>query len=152
LFFLAKLIPRICHDVNRVAYIFGEPVSDQLVDVTPTFLSFNVLSTLREADDIAMNILKESKCMDNISQMPVVLLPIHLGRDPLLREQSCQRCVVLRPFVTKDFMTGLPCSPGDHLPLAVVNKMAEKIKAGVPGISRVLFDLSSKPPGTTEWE
>ena len=84
--------------------------------------------------------------------MPVVLLPIHLGRDPLLREQSCQRCVVLRPFVTKDFMTGLPCSPGDHLPLAVVNKMAEKIKAGVPGISRVLFDLSSKPPGTTEWE
>ena len=84
--------------------------------------------------------------------MPIVLLPIRLGRDPLLREQSWQRCVVLRPFLTKDFMTGLACRPDSHLPSTVVNKMAEKIKAHVPGISRVLYDLSSKPPGTTEWE
>lgn len=55
----------------------------------------------------------------SISQMPVVLLPIHFDRDQALRIPSCQRSVVLRPFITKDFMTGLPAIPGNHLPIDV---------------------------------
>lgn len=151
LLFLAKLIPRICHDVNRVAYIFGDPVSDQIQDITPTMLSFNVLSTLRQCDSIAMDILKKRELTGRISQMPVVMLPLHFDRDPMTREPSCQRCIVLRPFVTNDFMTGIAAVPGKHLPEEVVFEMAKEIKQ-VPGISRVLYDLSAKPPGTTEWE
>jgi len=151
LFFLAKLIPRICHDVNRVAYIFGEEVSDQLQDITPTMLSFNVLSTLRQCDYIANNMLKKQNLMNKISQMPVVMLPLHFDRDVMTREPSCQRCIVLRPFITKDFMTGMAAVPGKHLPESVVLEMYKEI-AQVPGISRVMYDLSSKPPGTTEWE
>lgn len=40
--------------------------------------------------------------------MPVVLIPVHFERGPLYRNPSCQRSVVLRPFVTSDFMTGVP--------------------------------------------
>ena len=40
---------------------------------------------------------------------------------------SCQRAAVLRPFITKDFMTGLAAIPGEHIPIDVVNKMAEDV-------------------------
>jgi len=83
--------------------------------------------------------------------MPVVLIPIHFERGQMNRNPSCQRSVVIRPFVTNDFMTGTPAIPGKHLPVEVVTMMCQKVEK-VPGISRVLYDLTSKPPGTTEWE
>nr|XP_023028520.1 GMP synthase [glutamine-hydrolyzing]-like [Leptinotarsa decemlineata] len=83
--------------------------------------------------------------------MPVILIPLHFDRDQALRIPSCQRSVVLRPFCTQDFMTGVPAVPGKQLPVEVVRKMVQEV-VQVPGISRVLYDLTSKPPGTTEWE
>ena len=83
--------------------------------------------------------------------MPVVLIPVHFDRSQLERVPSCARSVVLRPFKTQDFMTGVPAIPGKDLPLDVVQKMVSEI-TGVPGVSRVLYDLTPKPPGTTEWE
>ncbi|XP_025836506.1 GMP synthase [glutamine-hydrolyzing] isoform X2 [Agrilus planipennis] len=58
LFFLARLIPRICHNVNRVCYIFGGLVKECIPDLTPTYLTSIVLSTLRQVDDIAMGVSK----------------------------------------------------------------------------------------------
>lgn len=83
--------------------------------------------------------------------MPVVLIPLHFDRDLLTRDPSCQRSVVLRPFITNDFMTGTAAVPGRDFPEDVLLEMVTQIKK-VPGISRVLYDLTSKPPGTTEWE
>ena len=59
--------------------------------------------------------------MGSISQMPVVLIPIHFDRNyqEIAAFPSCQRSVVLRPFVTCDFMTGVPALPGEHIPLQV---------------------------------
>lgn len=58
--------------------------------------------------------------MGGISQMPVVLIPVHFDRDPVDRRPSSQRSVVLRPFVTNDFMTGNPVVPGsDRMPMPV---------------------------------
>lgn len=55
-----------------------------------------------------------------ISQMPVVLIPVHFDRDPTNRTPSCSRSIVLRPFLTSDFMTGVPAIPGsEQLPLPV---------------------------------
>ncbi|CAG2062612.1 unnamed protein product [Timema podura] len=54
-----------------------------------------------------------------ISQMPVVLIPVHFDRDQVMRISSCQRSVVLRPFCTHDFMTGVPAVPGQDLPIDV---------------------------------
>lgn len=152
LVYLAKLIPRVCHNVNRVCYIFGDPVKDQVLDITPTYLTSHVLSSIRQVDDIATTVLMTSGFGKQIAQMPVVLIPIHFDRDSAIRLPSCQRSVVLRPFLTSDFMTGLPAVPSsDKLPLEVVERMVKEILT-VPGISRVLYDLTSKPPGTTEWE
>ena len=50
-----------------------------------------------------------------------------------------------------DFMTGIPALPGDHLPIAVLKKMVTEMK-NLQGISRIMYDLTAKPPGTTEWE
>lgn len=57
--------------------------------------------------------------MRKISQMPVVLIPVHFDRDIAYRHPSCQRSVVIRPFITEDFMTGIPALPGKHIPAAV---------------------------------
>lgn len=148
---MARLIPKVCHNVNRVCYIFGGCVRDVIQEITPTFLTPNVVDTLREADYLATKVLNEMGCLEKISQMPVVLLPIQFDRDSLCRSDPFLRSVVLRPFITQDFMTGRPAVPNHHLPLTVINKMVEEIMS-VPGISRVLYDLTSKPPGTTEWE
>ncbi|XP_058446257.1 GMP synthase [glutamine-hydrolyzing] isoform X1 [Malaya genurostris] len=150
--FLARLIPRILHNVNRVCYIFGDAVKYPVQDITHTLLTQNVVAQIRQADSIANRILLENECMRKISQMPVVLIPVHFDRDPAPKTPSCQRSVVLRPFITNDFMTGLPAVPGtDRLPLPVLQKMVDEI-GSLSGISRVLLDLTSKPPGTTEWE
>lgn len=116
---LAKIIPRICHNVNRVCYIFGGVVTFPVQDVTPTYLTPQVLSTLRECDYIAQTQLAASGYYNNIAQMPVILIPIHFDRDVASRQPSCQRSVVLRTLITEDFMTGIPAVPDKHLPLEV---------------------------------
>ena len=136
---LAKLIPRICHNINRVCYIFGDSVKFPLQDITQTFLTPHVLSTLREVDSIATNILMSGGFGATVSQMPVILIPIHFDRDVVSRQQSCQRSVVIRTFITEDFMTGIviifasiviiintilhlkgvPAIPNRHIPLEV---------------------------------
>ncbi|XP_076274979.1 GMP synthase burgundy isoform X2 [Rhynchophorus ferrugineus] len=151
IFFLARLMPRVCCNVNRVCYVFGGIVKEPLPDVTPTFLTGNVLATLRQCDDVAMTVLQNSGHMGSVNQMGVILIPLHFDRDQALRTPSCQRSVVLRPFCTQDFMTGSAAVPGRDLPLDIVQKMVQEVEK-VPGISRVLYDVTSKPPGTTEWE
>lgn len=47
--------------------------------------------------------------------MPVVLIPVHFDRDTATRMPSCQRSIVLRPFLTADFMTGLPAVPNTDM-------------------------------------
>jgi len=149
---LATIIPRVCHKINRVVWVFGPAVKDAIQDITPTRLTSVVLSKLREADYVAQKILSDSGYHKKISQMPVVLTPLHFDRDPLLsRTPSCQHSVVIRTFITSDFMTGIPALPGDQLPIAVLKKMVTEMK-NLQGISRIMYDLTAKPPGTTEWE
>ena len=72
-------------------------------------------------------------------------------RSPIEKVNSFQRSVVIRTFITQDFMTGVPAVPGTDLSAEVLAKMVSEIRT-VHGISRVLYDLTSKPPGPTEWE
>ncbi|ELT99234.1 hypothetical protein CAPTEDRAFT_224299 [Capitella teleta] len=150
-FHLTKLISKICHNINRVVYVLGSPVTEDVTDITPTYLTPGILGKLREADHAAHSALSLSGYTAKVSQMPVVLVPVHFDRSADRHQPSCQHSVVLRPFVTADFMTGVAAQPGKHMPAEVVLKMAEAMMA-VPGISRVMYDLTSKPPGTTEWE
>ncbi|XP_020900922.1 GMP synthase [glutamine-hydrolyzing] [Exaiptasia diaphana] len=149
--FLAKIIPKVCHNINRVCYAFGKRIKFQIQEITATYLSMGVLSQLRQADHVAHAVLAEYGCQKNLSQMPIVSIPVHFDRDPIDHIPSCQRSMVIRPFVTNDFMTGIAAVPGRHFPLEVLEEMVSRISK-VQGVSRVLYDLTSKPPGTTEWE
>jgi GMP synthase (glutamine-hydrolysing) len=65
---------------------------------------------------LKFQVLRVTGCAPSISQMPVVLIPVHFDRDQFGHVPSCQRSVVLRPFITHDFMTGLAAVPGKHIP------------------------------------
>lgn len=160
---LARVIPRLFHDINRVVYVFGDPVEFPVSDVTRTYLNDFIISKLQWADRIANEVLdgldEDHKrdpslevCTDRIQQMPVVMVPIHFDRDPTERRISTLRSFVLRPFITNDFMTGVAALPGRDIPEKTVLEMARRIERRVPMTSRVMIDLTSKPPGTTEWE
>lgn len=56
LMFLARLIPRVCHNVNRVCYIHGDLVRDQILDITPTYPTSLVLATARQVDHAATQV------------------------------------------------------------------------------------------------
>lgn len=94
-----------------------------------------------------MVIMKQFSAYNSISQMPVVLIPIEFDRDTQSDTNSNQHSVVLRTFLTKDFMTGTSAIPGETFPVDMLNEICQTIKTNVPGISRILYDLTSKPPG-----
>ncbi|PIK44845.1 putative GMP synthase [Apostichopus japonicus] len=148
LYAMGKIIPKICH--NSCLH-FRSTYSGFPRDVTATFLTPNVLSTLKQADHLARKTLMDSGLYNKLSQMPIILVPLHFDRDPIMHHPSCQRSVAIRTFMTNDFMTGVPALPGKDIPEKVVYQMVNEI-ASVPGISRVMYDLTGKPPGTTEWE
>jgi len=79
-----------------------------------------------------------------VSQVPVTLFPVAL-------DTPNGRCVGIRAFITRDFMTGTPALPGRDIPLAALEEMRKGVLA-VPGIARIALDISPKPPATTEWE
>ncbi|UXI19383.1 H/ACA ribonucleoprotein complex subunit 3 [Sarcoptes scabiei] len=112
---LAKLIPRICHNINRVCYIFGESVKSPVMNITHTTLTPTVIAQLREADHLANTILFDHNLGSKVSQMPVILIPIHFDREMITRQQSYQRSVVIRTFLTEDFMTGVPVTPNQQI-------------------------------------
>lgn len=100
-------------------YIFGESVKFPVEDITPTYLTEGVLSSLRQADYVATKVLNDSKCTQKLSQMPLVIIPLHFDRDISRHQPSCQRSIVIRTFITHDFMTGIAAQPDKHLPLKV---------------------------------
>ncbi len=145
LFALAREIPKQVHQINRVAYIFGAEVSQVPQEITPTHLDLETIEQLRKADHLVNEALAKHGLLRTLSQVPVILAPLPF-------DTKGNRSVVLRPFITNDFMTGLPAVPGQDLPEAALYELVAEILATVPKISRVLYDLTSKPPGTTEWE
>jgi GMP synthase (glutamine-hydrolysing) len=98
------------------------------------------LDLLREADHLVMEALKEHGLYDEIWQCPTVLVPLQLGEKP-------GELVVIRPIISERAMTARPFP----LPQPVLDELREKIEA-LPGVSGVALDITSKPPGTIEWE
>ena len=132
----AQEIPRVVHEVNRVVYLFDQQLSG--VSVKKTTLTDEVIKLLREADAIVQRKLQAL----NISQVPVILIPVAFSHGT--------HSVVLRPFMTNDFMTGRPAAFGE-IPVMCLKEIVCGVSK-LSGISAVFYDLTSKPPATTEWE
>ncbi len=102
---------------------------------------------LQEADAIFINGLKEHDLYDKVWQAGVILLPIQtVGTTD--NKRTYENTVALRAVSSVDGMT----ADWVHLPYDFLAQVSNEIINNVKGINRVVFDISSKPPATIEWE
>jgi GMP synthase (glutamine-hydrolysing) len=102
---------------------------------------------LQEADAIFINGLKEWNLYDEVWQAGVMLLPVQ-SVGVMGDERTYENVVALRAVTSTDGMT----ADWVHLPYDFLAKMSNEIINRVRGINRVVYDISSKPPATIEWE
>ncbi len=105
------------------------------------------LDILREADYIFIEGLKNNDLYNKVWQAFVVLLPVQ-SVGVMGDERTYENTVVLRTVVSTDAMT----ADWGQLPYDFLANMSNEIINKVHGINRVVYDISSKPPATIEWE
>ena len=105
------------------------------------------LRILKEADDIFIEGLKKYDLYDKVWQAGVILLPVN-SVGVMGDERTYENAVVLRAVGSTDGMT----ADWSHLPYEFLGLISNEIINKVKGINRVVYDISSKPPSTIEWE
>jgi GMP synthase (glutamine-hydrolysing) len=105
------------------------------------------LDTLREADAIVVREIKNAGLYRDTSQVFAVLLGVR-SVGVMGDARTYQDTVAVRAVTTEDFMT----ADWSHLPHELLAKISTRIINEVPGVNRVVYDISSKPPATIEWE
>ena len=110
-------------------------------------VSKDKVKMLQEADSIFINALIEKKLYNKVWQAGVILLPIS-SVGVMGDERTYEKVVALRAVESTDGMT----ADWVNLPYEFLQNVSNKIINRVPGINRVTYDISSKPPSTIEWE
>ena len=105
------------------------------------------LDTLRQADAILLEELEQAGWYRKTAQAFAVLLPIQ-SVGVMGDGRTYENVVALRAVQTEDFMT----ADWAHLPYELLAKISTRIINCVKGVNRVVYDISSKPPATIEWE
>ena len=143
-------------EVRKVGALLGLPPS--LVERHPfpgPGLSVRVLGEVtperveiaRQADRIFIEELKVSGWYQKVSQALAVLLPVQ-SVGVMGDERTYQNVIALRSVDSSDYMT----ADMSRLPLDFLATVATRIANEVQGVNRVVYDLTSKPPATVEWE
>ena len=105
------------------------------------------VSMLQEADALFIQGLRDHGLYEDVWQAGVMLLPVQ-SVGVMGDERTYEKCVALRAVTSTDGMT----ADWVHLPYAFLQEISNQIINRVPGINRVVYDISSKPPATIEWE
>lgn len=105
------------------------------------------LAILREADNILIEEIRAADLYRKVSQTLAVLVPIATV-GVMGDERSYENLIAVRSVDTTDFMT----ADFSHIPHEVLGRIASRIINEVRGVNRVVYDISSKPPATIEWE
>lgn len=105
------------------------------------------VSILQEVDAIFIQGLKEAGLYDHVWQAGAILLPVN-SVGVMGDERTYEKCVALRAVESTDGMT----ADWVNLPYEFLQKTSNDIINKVPGVNRVVYDISSKPPATIEWE
>ena len=143
-------------EVRRVGCSLG--ISDELLGRHPfpgPGLAIRILgditaekvTILQEVDAIFINALKENNLYDKVWQAGAILLPIN-SVGVMGDERTYERVVALRAVESIDGMT----ADWVDLPYKFLQKVSNDIINKVKGVNRVVYDISSKPPATIEWE
>ena len=102
---------------------------------------------LQEADDIFISALKEKQLYNIVWQAAAILLPVK-SVGVMGDERTYEYTVALRAVTSVDGMT----ADWAHLPYEFLAQVSSEIINNIRGINRVVYDISSKPPATIEWE
>ena len=102
---------------------------------------------LQEVDAIFIDGLKREGLYDNVWQAGAILLPVN-SVGVMGDERTYEKCVALRAVESTDGMT----ADWVNLPYNFLQKVSNDIINKVKGVNRVVYDISSKPPATIEWE
>ncbi len=105
------------------------------------------LEVLRAADEILIDEIKAAGLYSKISQALAVLVPVSTV-GVMGDERSYEDVIAIRAVDTTDFMT----ADFSHIPYEVLSTISSRIINEVRGVNRVVYDISSKPPATIEWE
>ena len=105
------------------------------------------IEILQNADDIYMSMMREWGLYDNVWQAGAILLPIR-SVGVMGDERTYEYTIALRAVTSTDAMS----ADWAHLPYEFLAKVSNEIINKVRGVNRVVYDISSKPPSTIEWE
>ena len=105
------------------------------------------IEILQNADDIYMSMMREWGLYDDVWQAGTILLPIR-SVGVMGDERTYDYTIALRAVTSTDAMS----ADWAHLPYEFLAKVSNEIINKVKGVNRVVYDISSKPPSTIEWE
>ncbi|MFJ1432587.1 glutamine-hydrolyzing GMP synthase [Capnocytophaga canimorsus] len=105
------------------------------------------IQMIQEVDAIFINGLKAHNLYDKVWQAGAILLPVN-SVGVMGDERTYEKCVALRAVESTDGMT----ADWVHLPYDFLQHISNEIINKVKGVNRVVYDISSKPPATIEWE
>ena len=103
--------------------------------------------TLQRADRIVIEEIRAAGLYDEIAQALAVLLPVR-SVGVMGDQRTYEEVLAVRAVTTEDFMT----ADWYRFPPDVLDRIARRVVNEVEGINRVVYDVTSKPPGTIEWE
>ncbi|MCF7812000.1 glutamine-hydrolyzing GMP synthase [Candidatus Gracilibacteria bacterium] len=129
-------------EINRCLFLLDKNFSGDIrnISLNKKFVQKERVKTLQKADDIVTQTLHKMKVYDDVWQFPVVLIPVSFNN-------TGEESIVLRPIDSLDAMSA---SVG-KLPWEFFGRVAAEILKDEK-ISAVFLDVTSKPPGTIEWE
>ncbi len=102
---------------------------------------------MQDVDNIFIEEIKKANLYNRISQALSVFLPIK-SVGVMGDQRKYNYVVAIRAVKTVDFMT----ANISEIPYSVLSKVSTRIVNEVPKVARVVYDITSKPPGTIEWE
>jgi len=105
------------------------------------------VAVLQEVDKIYIDALRREGLYDRVWQAGAILLPVQ-SVGVMGDERTYESCVALRAVTSTDGMT----ADWVHLPYEFLARLSNDIINKVRGVNRVVYDISSKPPATIEWE
>jgi len=136
----AKEITDKISSINRVAYVLNKEVVENKINCFDMKINDECVDLLREVDSIVTSNLVKSKA----NQTFAVLVPIGITK---------KYSIAIRTFVTNDYMTGRPAKIGTEADPESIQKIIDEIESRFGDkIEFVMYDITSKPPATCEWQ
>ena len=136
----AKEITDTILSINRVGYILNKSNITEKINCYDMRAEDENIDLLREIDYIVTSTLADCK----VNQTFAVLIPVGITK---------KYSIAIRTFVTNDFMTGRPGILGTEIPMEKIKTIVEEVERKYGDkIEFVIYDITSKPPATTEWQ